>query len=63
MKVVQRVPVRIALEPQSGGPTLRAGMSVVVEIDTGHKRSLSELWGAAAPLAASGPHVSSNDQR
>lgn len=63
VKVVQRVPVRIALEPQSGGPVLRAGMSVVVEIDTGHKRSLSELWGAAAPLAASGPHVSSNHQR
>ena len=63
VKVVQRVPVRIALEPDSGGPVLRAGMSVVADIDTGHKRTISELWGAAAPLAAGGTHVSSNDQR
>ena len=62
VKVVQRVPVRIALDPQAGTPALRAGMSVVAEIDTGHKRALSELWGAAAPRAAGETHVSSNDQ-
>ena len=63
VKVVQRVPVRIALEPQEGAPALRAGMSAVADIDTGHKRAISELWGAAAPQAAGGINVSSNDQR
>ena len=64
VKVVQRVPVRIALEPQAGAPALRAGMSVVADIDTGHRRTISELWSAAsAPQTASGTNVSSNDQR
>ena len=40
VKVVQRIPVRVALEPEKGGPPLRAGMSVTVEIDTGHQREL-----------------------
>jgi len=35
VKVVQRIPVRLAIEPQPGAPPLRAGMSVIVEIDTG----------------------------
>ncbi|HTY68456.1 MAG TPA: HlyD family secretion protein [Alphaproteobacteria bacterium] len=35
VKVVQRIPVRLALEPQPGAPQLRAGMSVMAEIDTG----------------------------
>jgi membrane fusion protein (multidrug efflux system) len=34
IKVIQRVPVRIAIEPHKAGPILRAGMSVFVEIDT-----------------------------
>jgi len=45
VKVVQRIPVRIAVEQKEGYPVLRSGMSVIVDIDTGHKRSLSELWG------------------
>jgi membrane fusion protein (multidrug efflux system) len=47
VKVVQRLPVRIALEPTSDAPLLRAGMSVVADIDTGHVRTWSELWGGA----------------
>lgn len=43
VKVVQRVPVRIELDPAPGAPTLRAGMSVEVEIDTGHRRSVRDL--------------------
>lgn len=35
VKVVQRVPVRIRIEHQSGEPPLRAGMSTEIEIDTG----------------------------
>lgn len=35
VKVVQRIPVRLAIEPQPNAPQLRAGMSVAAEIDTG----------------------------
>lgn len=40
VKVVQRLPVRVKLDPAPSAPPLRAGMSVVVDIDTGHKREL-----------------------
>jgi membrane fusion protein (multidrug efflux system) len=43
VKVVQRIPVRLRLEPKPDQPQLRAGMSVEVEIDTGHTRSLPSL--------------------
>ena len=45
VKVVQRLPVRLKLEPAPGAPALRAGMSVIVEIDTGHQRPLP-AWAA-----------------
>ena len=44
VKVVQRVPLRVSVEP--GGrnmPPLRSGMSVVVQVDTGHARGFSIL--------------------
>jgi membrane fusion protein (multidrug efflux system) len=44
VKVVQRIPMRVKI---TGGPKdlpLRAGMSVEVSVDTGHKRHLSDLW-------------------
>lgn len=49
VKVVQRVPVRLAFEP--GGPTLplRAGMSASVRIDTGEARRRFRRWLAAVP--------------
>ncbi len=40
VKVVQRVPVRIAVDSDAGGPELRAGMSSEVEVDTHHQREL-----------------------
>ena len=40
VKVVQRVPVRIRLERDPALSGLRAGMSVIVDIDTGKRRSL-----------------------
>jgi membrane fusion protein (multidrug efflux system) len=43
VKVVQRIPVRISVTRQPGDPVLRAGMSVVVEVDTGRQRSLADL--------------------
>jgi membrane fusion protein (multidrug efflux system) len=43
VKVVQRIPLRIKVERAPGDPELRAGMSVVVSIDTGHVRHVSDL--------------------
>ncbi|VUD65086.1 putative multidrug resistance protein EmrK [Thalassocella blandensis] len=40
VKIAQRVPVRIALAESHGGPTLRAGLSSEVKINTQHQRSL-----------------------
>lgn len=48
VKVVQRMPVHIALDQGNTLPALRAGMSAVVDIDTGHKRVLSDLWSGKA---------------
>ncbi len=44
VKVVQRVPLRVQVAPDADAPPLRAGMSVVASIDTGHQRSLSDLF-------------------
>jgi membrane fusion protein, multidrug efflux system len=38
VKVVQRIPVRIRIEPKGDEPLLRAGMSTHVSIDTGARR-------------------------
>ena len=43
VKVVQRIPVRVQVERHPGDPDLRAGMSVVVDIDTGHVRHFADL--------------------
>jgi membrane fusion protein (multidrug efflux system) len=40
VKVVQRIPMRIAIENSPDKPELRVGMSVVVNVDTGHARGL-----------------------
>ncbi len=43
VKVVQRIPVRIKVDRSPQDPELRAGMSVVADIDTGHHRSWHDL--------------------
>ena len=43
VKVVQRIPVRIAIEESAQRPPLRAGMTVSVTVDTGRERSASDL--------------------
>ncbi|HMM57731.1 MAG: HlyD family secretion protein [Proteobacteria bacterium] len=49
VKIVQRIAVRIAVDDESAGPTLRAGMSAVVKIDTGKQNSLlGRIEGARA---------------
>lgn len=47
VKVVQRVPIRLAVEMPADSPPLRTGMSATVEIDTGHRRHLGDLLDAA----------------
>jgi len=47
VKVVQRVPVRLGIDPLPGAPALRAGMSVAVSIDTGHERPLPDVLSQA----------------
>jgi membrane fusion protein (multidrug efflux system) len=48
VKVVQRIPVRIAVDQKAGDPPLRSGMSAVISIDTGKTRlqRLRDEWGA-----------------
>ncbi|WP_085883471.1 HlyD family secretion protein [Oceanibacterium hippocampi] len=57
IKVVQRIPVRIALPGADAAHPLRAGMSAIVEIDTGHEREMPGFlrtalsWIGIAPRA------------
>jgi membrane fusion protein (multidrug efflux system) len=51
VKVVQRIPVRISFE-DNNGPTLRAGMSVVAEVDTGVRRAANWFGAHASDSAA-----------
>jgi membrane fusion protein (multidrug efflux system) len=44
VKVVQRIPVRVRVDRKAGDPPLRAGMSADIDIDTGHVRTLSDLF-------------------
>lgn len=55
VKVVQRLPVRIRIEASAGAPPLRAGMSVIADVDTEHQRPMPRWakglfgWATAAP--------------
>lgn len=40
VKVVQRLTVKLEMTPVANSPALAAGMSALVEVDTGHKREL-----------------------
>jgi len=44
VKVVQRVPLRVRVDAAENKPPLRAGMSAVVDVDTGHARGLPRLF-------------------
>nr|WP_294529092.1 HlyD family secretion protein [uncultured Rhodopila sp.] len=44
VKVVQRIPIRVQVDLKPGDPPLRAGMSAEIDIDTGHVRTLSDLF-------------------
>lgn len=55
VKVVQRIPVRIALSDVRDGPPLRSGMSTEVEIDTGSRHRLRHLVHAVLPWVDDAP--------
>ena len=45
VKVVQRVPMRIRVDAgDKNKPPLRAGMSAIVNVDTGHARGFPHFW-------------------
>lgn len=52
VKVVQRLPVEITIDRVPAGLPLSAGLSVSVEVDTGHRR---HLFGADTPATVPGP--------
>lgn len=54
VKVVQRIPMRVRIDNKSGQPPLRVGMSVNVEVDTGHPRGLPSF---ITNLFGGGNHV------
>ncbi len=60
VKVVQRIPMRVRIETQPDQPPLRAGMSVVVNVDTGKARGLPSFlapvaeWVGLAPAGQKG---------
>ncbi len=43
VKVVQRISMRVHVDHNAGDPPLRAGMSVVADVDTGHVRAWRDL--------------------
>jgi membrane fusion protein, multidrug efflux system len=58
VKVVQRIPMRVRVDTSDGDlPPLRAGMSVEVDVDTGHARGLphflTSMLGSDAPACQS----------
>ncbi len=46
VKVVQRIPLRTSVQCKDGDPPLRIGMSTTIEIDTGHRRSIGDIFKA-----------------
>jgi membrane fusion protein (multidrug efflux system) len=52
VKVVQRLPVEVTIDRIPAGLPLSAGLSVSVEVDTGHQR---HLFGADTPASVPGP--------
>ncbi|WP_202801868.1 HlyD family secretion protein [Rhodovulum sp. PH10] len=59
VKVVQRIPIRVKLDTPGDKPHLRVGMSVTIDVDTGHPRGLpmfvKNLFGGTAVAAPATP--------
>lgn len=57
VKVVQRIPVRLAIAPDQSGPALRPGMTASVSIDTRRERDLLSLYASAMAFVRNGSAV------
>ena len=55
VKIVQRLPLRVRFAPDQDLDGLRAGMSVVVDIDTGRQRTLAGMFGFSATADSKAP--------
>jgi membrane fusion protein (multidrug efflux system) len=55
VKVVQRLPVRIAVSAPDNQPALRAGMTAAISIDTGREPRLAEVVRKAVASVSGGP--------
>jgi len=57
VKVVQRIPMRVRVDTSDKNlPPLRAGMSVEVDVDTGHARGLPHFFDRVVPAPPGGGH-------
>ena len=45
VKVVQRIPMLVSIDDMAGKPPLRVGMSVTVDVETGHARGVPQFIG------------------
>lgn len=54
VKVVQRLPVRVAVEPRDDQPPLRAGMTVTVSIDTEREPEIAQFFNNAVAAVRGG---------
>ena len=59
--MVQRLPVRIRLEPFAGEPPLRAGITATVAIDTGRQRRLADVAAAVTGWARGRANAADRD--
>jgi membrane fusion protein, multidrug efflux system len=50
VKVVQRIPLRVEFDADEDVSDLRAGMSTIVDIDTGRKRTLASVWAGVVAM-------------
>jgi len=52
VKVVQRIAMRVKIETAADRPQLRPGMSVTLDVDTGHARGVPEFIGSAFGMSS-----------
>jgi membrane fusion protein (multidrug efflux system) len=67
VKVVQRIPMRVRITTPDGKPPLRVGMSVTVDVDTGHVRGapnfVTDLFEQGKSLLARGQNLLARNEK
>lgn len=61
VKVVQRIAMRVKIETASDRPQLRPGMSVTLDVDTGHARGVPEFIGSAFGMGSKSEKKTENN--